>query len=583
MTMNITQIAPNALCAEPLTRPVLELYRKLPGKKRVEGSRLLIEASRENLDVVIQVAPHVAEAEIPIIMNHLGIRPEPVPTQERVPDEASSVGFQMGTEPFDHQRQAFGRSRHLEYFALFMEMGTGKTKVLIDTAFSLFYEGHIDAMLVFAPNGVHAQWVNEQLPIHAAKDLPWEAVSWTRKQRNGVKEKIASIMLNGKTRRLRIFSVGYDSLASEKTKKAVRDFIQSAGGRVLVAFDESHKLKSYKSGRTIFCTEVAGKCSYRRIATGTEVTEGVEDLFSQMGLLRQNILGHSSFFGFRNEYCITQKVDGAPRGVVKVIGYKTVDKLRNRVARHSFLIKKNECLDLPEKVYTKRMVPLTDEQRDAYRSLKNDLIHILKSSEQVGEDGNVVYSEATVEHAASLLIRLQQITSGHLPDDDGNIHTLPTNRIQAVLDVLEESKTAIVWARFVHDIEALNKALIEAGYRVGLYYGATKGDERTRIVKPGEVDVLVCNQQSAAAGLNLMHFNTAIYFSNTFVAADRWQSEDRIHRIGQNSKCTYVDLVSPGTIDAKILRALRDKKNIADLVRDGGDHFLLDLLSDAEE
>lgn len=561
--MKIEQIAPNALQVTPLIRPVLDLYAQLPGRKRIQDRKLLVEASPENLRYMIDKIPKIVTYDLPCINSFLGITEGNLV----VPMAAGAASYEYKTQPYAHQKEAFAASRHAEYYALFMEMGTGKTWVFLQTGFSLFVEGHIDIMLVFAPIGVHRQWVTEQLPAHAPDSVPYEAFAWSRRAERSTNIEDLERVIK-KSDKFRIFVVGYDSTTSPKTQRRIMEFMNS--GRCLVVWDESHKLKNRKAARTVFAEKVAAKADYRRIGTGTEVTEGAEDLFAQTELLKSGLMGHNSFYGFRSEFCDTEPASGGRKGAVKITGYRNLDKLRNRLRKHTYFALKKDCLDLPEKVYVKRSVPLTDEQRTAYNELRSQMITVLQTGD-----------EASVEFAATMLIRLQQITSGHIPDDNGTMHELETNRPQAVLDILEESKTAIIWARFIHDIESLRDKLRAGGYRVGCYYGKTKTEDRAKMIVPGAVDVLICNQQSAAAGLNLMHFNTAIYYSNAFNAADRWQSEDRIHRIGQAVSCTYVDLVSPGTVDAKILRALRSKKNIADVIR-SGDAFL-DLLADEDE
>jgi SNF2 family DNA or RNA helicase len=219
-------------------------------------------------------------------------------------------------------------------------------------------------------------------------------------------------------------------------------------------------------------------------------------------------------------------------------------------------IRKEECLDLPEKQYVRRPVNLTPDQKRHYERMKSDMLAEL-------DDGTVV-------EAADAIVRmgkLQQITCGQLIDAEGEIHDLPTNRLAVTRDVIEESGgRAIVWCRFRRDITRLEEFL-GAQFRVGTYFGDTPSDERRRLVQPGAVDVLVANPASAGTGLNLTHFDTCIYYSNSFSASDRWQSEDRIHRIGQKNRCLYVDLVGRGTIDHAILASLSRKRDTADLLR----------------
>jgi len=250
-------------------------------------------------------------------------------------------------------------------------------------------------------------------------------------------------------------------------------------------------------------------------------------------------------------------IPGAPAGAVKIVGYQNVEELRERIKGFSFEALKEDCLDLPDKIYQKRYVELTPEQKKYYQSLKDDLLAQI-------EGGTIV--EAPL--AITQLIKLQQVLCGHIIDEEGAVHSIPSNRIAAVKAILEEKTKAIIWARFRYDIESLHAELTKAGYNCGMYYGSTTDAERARLRKPGEVDVLIANPQSAGTGLNLTQFDTAIYYSNSFDASLRWQSEDRIHRIGQTNHCLYVDLIAPKTIDSKVLLALSKKKAVASSIYD---------------
>lgn len=535
-----------------IDRKILDMSRELPGRRRFRDGELLVESSGENLAVVLARFPELAEAPLEPIQKFLGVRAAEKETLLRKSLPAEAAFFNFKTQPYEHQLKAFGLCRHAEYFGLFMEMGTGKSKILIDNAFSLYAEGHIDRVIVMSLNGVHRQWVEQQIPEHAP-DYPWDAHAYYSGM--GVKATRGIEAAMADKSKLQWFTMAFESLASKKAQEMVLNWIHDAN--VMLILDESQKIKNPSAARTKFLLKVSERVAYRRIATGTEVTQGVEDLFTQMKFLNPHILGHSSFYSFRNEYCRVAPIPNAPVGAYRIVGYQNLDKLKERVSGCTYQVLKKDCLDLPDKVYKQHLVEFTAEQRKAYDSMKKYMVSV------VGE-GKVV--EAPI--ALTMLMKLQQITSGHLIDDEGVTHPLKSNRPGAVLDILEDRKKAIVWARFVADIEMLRKVLIDAGYTVGVYAGGTSEEERRRIVKPGEVDVLIANQQSAGAGLNLTHFDTAIYYSNSFSAADRWQSEDRIHRIGQTNKCLYVDLFSPDSVDGHIIKALQKKASIRDQMRE---------------
>lgn len=533
---------------------VVKMSRELPGRRKFKDGDLYVEGSGANIEVVLKHFSYVSELKIPCVDEHLGIQSAMQKTRERkLGGEVSTEGLKFKTTPYDHQLQALNLMQDAKAFGLFMEMGTGKTKILIDDLVRLYQTGKVSRVLVFAPSGVHQQWVNTELPTHCGLE-EYSAVAYSSKMNKAELADLYNRMSDHEG--LQILTMATPSLASKKAQKVCRDWIEGADSLIIV--DESHQFKSPSAGRTKFLQALAPLAKYRRIATGTELTQGLEDLFSQMRFLSPSVLGHRSFYSFRNEFCRTIPVPGAPSGAVKIVGYQNVDKLVSRVSGITYRALKKDCLDLPEKVFTKYPVPLTDEQTRVYRELSKYMAAEIA--------GRVM----EVPLALTLLMKLQQVVSGFVIDDEGLLTRLKTNRVQAVLDILESRKKAIVWSRFRHDLDELESALQSAGYSVGTFHGGTSAEERLRVVRPGEVDVLVANAQSAGTGLNLTHFDTAIYFSNSFNASERWQSEDRIHRIGQSNKCQYIDLVSPGTIDEKVTEALLRKRVLADSIR-GGD------------
>ncbi len=243
----------------------------------------------------------------------------------------------------------------------------------------------------------------------------------------------------------------------------------------------------------------------------------------------------------------------------QIVGYRRLDELKEKLDRFAFRVKKEECLDLPDKLYVKREVDLTDEQVKAYNEMRTLALA------QIG--GGLV---STV-NALTQLMRLHQIVCGHVKMDDGTVKELPNNRIKELLNVVEETDgKIIIWATYRHDIEAIKIALAkEYGMNsIGTYYGDTDGDERKRVLeefqKPdSEMRFFVGNPSTGGYGLTLTAANTMVYYSNSFDLEKRLQSEDRAHRIGQTKNVTYIDLISPGTIDEKIVKALREKIDIA--------------------
>jgi SNF2 family DNA or RNA helicase len=246
----------------------------------------------------------------------------------------------------------------------------------------------------------------------------------------------------------------------------------------------------------------------------------------------------------------------------QVVGYQNLEELTNNLDRFSYRILKKDCLDLPEKIYIKRLVELTPEQRRVYDQLKTIALAVL-------EQGVV-----TAANALTQILRLQQVCSGFLKTDDGKFETIPSNKLNELMEALEEvDGKVIIWANYTHDIYAIAKA-IQKEYGEGtvrMYFGETKAEDRQQIVEDfqdpnNSVRFFVGQPRTGGYGLTLTEAKTVIYYSNSYDLEVRLQSEDRAHRIGQKNNVTYIDIVTEGTVDEKILSALRDKIDIASTV-----------------
>jgi len=242
-----------------------------------------------------------------------------------------------------------------------------------------------------------------------------------------------------------------------------------------------------------------------------------------------------------------------------VLGYKNLDELTEKIDQFSYRVLKKDCLDLPDKTYTVRHVTLTTEQAKMYDDIQRQALLML-------DNGELVTAPAVITQ----LLRIQQIMSGHLMSDDGTMMTFPTRRMDALLEILEEHDgKAIIWSRFRHDIKEITATLnrtLGSGSAAS-YFGDTKGDERQAIVTNFQdpnhpLKFFVGNPATAGYGLTLTEANLVVYYANDFNLETRIQSEDRAHRIGQKNPVTYVDLISEGTLDERIVKSLRSKIDI---------------------
>jgi SNF2 family DNA or RNA helicase len=284
------------------------------------------------------------------------------------------------------------------------------------------------------------------------------------------------------------------------------------------------------------------------------------DLWAQMDFLDPEILGQSSYYAFRTRYAVVIEATaaGGTHRYQKIVKFRNLKELGDRVAPHSYRILKKDCLDLPDKVYTKREVELSDEQKKAYGEMKANAMAILKGESM------------TAVNVLTQLIRLHQITCGHMKTDSAEILDLKNNRLDELMHILgETSGKVIIWANYIHDIQAIEKA-ISAEYGTSsccTYYGATPTEERQKCINAfqGKTSIrfFIGNTQTGGYGITLTAASTVIYYSNNYDLEKRIQSEDRAHRIGQENKVLYIDLVTKGTVDEKIIQSLRNKVNIA--------------------
>ena len=329
----------------------------------------------------------------------------------------------------------------------------------------------------------------------------------------------------------------------------------------MMIVDESTTIKNPQAKRTKSILSLSKEAKYRRILTGSPVTQSPMDLWAQMDFLDPEILGQQSFYAFRTRYAvvITANAAGGTHKYQKIVKFKNLAQLGQLVSPHSYRILKKDCLDLPEKTFTKREIELTDEQKQAYGEMKANAMTILK-----GES-------LTAVNVLTQLMRLHQITCGHMKTDSGDTLNLKNNRLDELMQILAEtSGKAIIWANYIHDIlnieAAIKKEYGHTSYCT--YYGATKAEDRQRCIydfqnKMNDCRFFIGNTQTGGYGITLTAASTVIYYSNNYDLEKRIQSEDRAHRIGQKNPVLYIDLVSKGTVDEKIIKSLRNKVNIA--------------------
>ena len=463
--------------------------------------------------------------------------------------------YKFKTKPYGHQITALEKSWDKEEYGYFMEMGTGKSKVLVDNIAMLYDKGKINAALIIAPKGVYRNWFSGEIPNHLPSHIDHKTVIWTAttsKAKDKEYQQLFKIDYD-----LHILIMNVEAFSTKKGLEFATKFLNCH--KTIMAIDESTTIKTPTAKRTKAILTLGKLAKYRRILTGSPVTKSPLDLYTQCNFLHEELLGFNSYYTFRNRYATMIDRNFGGRRVQIVGGYKRLDELSDSLKKFSYRVLKEDCLDLPEKVYIQREVELSDEQRQIYSTMKSAALAQLKGK------------MATAPHVLTQLMRLHQITCGHLKNDDDTITEIKNNRMSELLDVLDEVEgKVIIWANYVYDIRQIVKAISKKHGEDSIvqYYGAIPADIRQKNIEmfqdpKSDSRFFVGNPQTGGYGITLTAANNVIYYSNGYDLEKRLQSEDRAHRIGQKKSVTYVDFITPKTIDEKIVKALRKKMNIA--------------------
>ena len=463
--------------------------------------------------------------------------------------------YKFKTKPYEHQLTALEKSVDKKEYGYFMEMGTGKSKVLVDNMAILYDKGKINGALIIAPKGVYNNWYSQEIPTHLASHIKPKMVMWTASASKAKEKEYQTLFETGFD--LHVLIMNVEAFSTKKGAEFAYKFLRSH--KTLMVIDESTTIKTPTSKRTKAILTIGKHATYRRILTGSPVTKSPLDLYSQCAFLNEDLLDHGSYYSFRNRYAHMIERNFGGRRVQIVGNYQRLDELEETLKKFSYRVLKEDCLDLPDKIYIKRNVELTDEQTKAYATMKSAALAAL--------NGKL----ATAPHVLTQMMRLHQITCGHLKNDDGTTTELKNNRLNELLDLLDEIEgKAIIWANYIHDIEHITKA-IKKKYgddSIVQYYGAINTKERQEGIKKFQdpkspARFFIGNPQTGGYGITLTAASTVIYYSNGYDLEKRLQSEDRAHRIGQKKSVTYVDFISEKTVDEKIVKALRKKINIA--------------------
>lgn len=444
--------------------------------------------------------------------------------------------------PFEHQKRAFEFVMHRfendSGAALLVEMGCGKSLISVAVAGALFNERRIRNLLIVCPLSICGVWEEE-----FSKFADFE---YKLKVLKGSLDKKSETLYSLEGRALQIAVVNYESVwrIERQIKNSHPD---------MIICDESHKIKTHNISASKSLHRLGEKTMYRLILTGTAIANKAIDIFSQYKFLEPKIFG-KSFYTFRNHY-----FDMVGYGNhTPILKESMKNELKNKIHSIAFVAKKSECLDLPKTTEIVRKIELEPSAMNTYKHLVRDSFAELQNS------------EVTVTNVLTKILRLSQLTGGFLGDNEGNkVHQISKVKLNALEDIIDDvtssGKKLVVMARFIPEIAAIKKLLIDKGLRFSIITGEIKNraDEIAKFQNDTDVLVFVGQIATAGLGITLTAASTMVFYSLDYSMSNFEQAKARIHRTGQKENCTYIYLIASNTVDEKIMKALKNKVNLA--------------------
>lgn len=496
------------------------------------------------------------------------------------------MAYRSPTAPKTHQLAALNACNAKppvpcpeDVFAYLMDMGTGKSKVVLDEWGEMATTGGPRDLLVLAPKGSVRNWYTDkgdlpdqwsELRKHVDPEFLERLVhhTWVGSGKEW-KERMRLLLAAGKDkRRPRALFVNIEALSNGKNDDALKLCLEFAERGAHVVVDESTTIKG-NSGRTDAAIQIGQAALSKRILSGLWTPKSPMDLFYQCMFLDERILGQKNFFTFRRRYAtlVMQTNYATGRKFPQITGYQNLEELQQRVAKYSYRVLKKDCLDLEPKVYASRDVEVTAEQKKMLKEIK----HFGHAA--IGDTGKFVTTDMVIKR----ITREIQITCGYVMDDEERVlHEVPENKTRMLLEVLEEHNgKAIIWCPWRAPLQKIVKRLTEEyGARsVAQWHGEnakTRGEEETRFLSDPECLYMVATQGAGMRGNTWTVANLTVYYANNYDLEQRDQSEDRNYRIGQNDRVTVVDLITQGTIENKVVQNLRKKIDLATMINREG-------------
>jgi SNF2 family DNA or RNA helicase len=544
----------------------LDLMRRIPNRKFEKrlNNAWTAPALRANVQYLQSQMPSqtvytdAARVKIAEVMDQRAAPASPFPSM-----------YKFKRDPKSHQLQALHAAYGRKAVALFMDMRTGKTKVVIDWSMAMWQEGRLERQLIIPLKTLRYNWEREfhedanpdQFQIHMLDTSK-------KKDFKQFNEKIDG--------RLKVMLVGIESLSAGSAHAMCLEFL--SGPKSMTTIDESDTIKNSKSIRTQRTFELRDKSEYRAILTGTPISEGPMDFFAQFEFLDPNIFGIGDFYSFRNRYAIMGGYEDK-----EIVAYQNMDELTEIVKPFVHQVRFKDVSDSPDHIFEIRTVELSEEQKKHYKRLKKD--NTIRD-----QNNNIML---VVQNILEKMLRLQEICGGYWTEriPDGEVYDAKSQimkpkfkykshrvegvnpRVEAVIDILTreyKGEQGIVWCVHVAEIHEIAERLSEHG-RVAKFYGDVSEIERRQIdedFRAGKIDWLVANPTTGGRGFTFDAAYIMVNYTYTHHLIPRLQSLERATSIKKTRPVVIVDLMAEGTVDAATLEALRQKKDVGEYVRE---------------
>lgn len=541
----------------------MALVKAFPRRKfDVNARAWIIDNCKENFDYLLKTFDSDDYSIEPDLLTHLKTEATPPENDmwEYVFDEDREIeiDYEPRLTSYRHQKLALKFMHESEYFGLIWEMGTGKTKVCIDELGWQIQDGRKIKALVICPKGILDNWQDE-IDKHLPNSIEYYCETL------GTGEKCIDQLREGLSYNvpLRIWICAVDRI------KANLAALQAM--RFDVAFlDESHRIKDHRTKRSKAAIQLAPYIKRRFVLSGTFVGNTPSDMWAQTEFLKTGVMGSQNWNHFSKRYDHIS-LEGGAKAIARHDSMRT---LKERLSKFSLIVKKSECLDLPEKTYSVYKVDMTTNQRVIYNQMADFLFAEMES------EGTLSASRAQIYLVQ--MLRLAQICGGYLNTEHDGIKEIPGGNpklegLEEILDDQPEENRFLIWCRFTQDLKKVSDLLTKMGISFGAINGPVPMAERHRLAKsfnnPNGIRCLICEPGSAGEGLTLVGTKDrpcalAVRFSSDFSIIKREQSEDRCHRIGMHRSVHYIDLICNDSIEEGMLDILKQKKDLGRAIKD---------------